>query len=152
MPYTPEQLSDRQDIADVLVRYCRAIDDNRPADVAEIFAEDCVLDYGGDYTNLVGRPLAQKFFAGGTDRIYKRSSHVLSNVEITLADDGTATSIAYVSAWHEFNDTSMENAWVYGRYLDVLTKQDGCWLIAKRTVRTMGHEAWASPVTYIDRG
>lgn len=152
MPYTTEQLSDRQDIADVLAQYCRAIDDNRPADVAEMFAEDCVLDYGGDYTNLVGRRLAQKFFAGGTDRLYKRSAHQLSNIEITLSSVNTATSIAYVNAWHEFNDTSVDNAWIYGRYMDELTKQDGRWLIAKRTFRAMGHAEWASPVTYITRG
>ena len=35
MPYTLEQLSDRQDLVDLLHAYCRAVDDNRPDDVAE---------------------------------------------------------------------------------------------------------------------
>lgn len=155
MPYTTSQLSDLQDITDVLHAYARAIDDNRPADVAALFTEDVVLDYGGDYTNLVGRPLAQKFFAGGTSRLYKRSAHHVSNVEIEFTSDDAANSIAYVNAWHEFNqeafDVDMPNAWIYGRYIDELVRQDDAWLIAKRTFRAMGHDAWQSPCTYIDR-
>ncbi len=156
MPYTTSQLSDRQDIIDLLTAYCRAIDDNRPADVAAMFTEDVVLDYGGDYTNLVGRPLAQRFFAGGTDRLYKRSSHHLSNIEVSFTGDDSASTIAYVSAWHEFHqdqfDHEMPNAWIYGRYIDDVVRRDDRWFIAKRTFRAMGHEAWQSPVTYIERG
>lgn len=151
MPYTIEQLSDRQDLVDLVSSYCRAIDDNRPADVANMFTEDCVLDYGGDYTHLEGRSLAQRFFAGGTDRIYKRSAHNVSNIEITFNGADAATGCTYVDAWHEFHDTSLANAWIYGRYLDEFVRVDGSWLIAKRTFRAMGHDAWASPVDYIER-
>lgn len=160
MPYTLEQLSDRQDLVDLLHAYCRAVDDNRPDDVADLFADDCVLDYGGTYTNLVGRNLARKFFTGGTDRLYKRSAHHVSNIEIGFTGtdgDGrrTATGCTYVWAWHEFNqdefDTEMPNAWVYGRYHDRFVHHDGQWLIAARAFRALGHHDWQSPVTYIDR-
>jgi hypothetical protein len=160
MPYTTAQLSDLQDITDVLHGYCRAIDDNRPDDVAAFFTEDCVLDYGGDYTHLVGRPLARRFFAGGTDRLYRRSAHHVSNIEVAFVDDDAANSCAYVNAWHEFNvdqfdpavfTEGMPNAWIYGRYLDEFVRVDDVWRIARRTFRAMGHEKWQSPVTYIDR-
>ncbi|MFT7602272.1 MAG: 3-phenylpropionate/cinnamic acid dioxygenase small subunit [Acidimicrobiales bacterium] len=155
MPYTTEQLSDRQDIVDLLTSYCRAIDDNRPADVAAMFIETCVLDYGGDYNNLEGRRLAHKFFAGGTDRLYKRSAHHLSNIEVAFTGPDSADTISYVNAWHEFNQDQFEqetpNAWIYGRYIDNVVREADGWRIAKRTFRAMGDEAWASPMTYIDR-
>lgn len=165
MPYTLEQLSDHQDLSDLLHAYCRAVDDNRPDDIAALFTEDCVLDYGGDYTHLVGRALARKFFGGGTDRLYQRTAHHVSNIEITFtgADaDGnrTASGCAYVLAWHQFNqdqfDAEQPNAWIYGRYLDRFVHQadgtgQGQWLIASRTFRALGHHDWQAPVTYIDR-
>jgi SnoaL-like domain len=160
MPYTLEQLSDRQDLVDLVHVYCRAVDDNRPDDIAALFAEDCVLDYGGSYTNLVGRALARRFFAGGTDRLYQRTAHHLSNIEISFSGTEAngrrrAAGTSYVWAWHEFNqdqfDEPTPNAWIYGRYLDRFVNQDGQWLIAARTFRAMGHHQWQSPVAWIDR-
>ncbi|MYB82036.1 MAG: nuclear transport factor 2 family protein, partial [Acidimicrobiales bacterium] len=75
MPYTAQQLSDLQDIRDVLHAYCRAIDDNRPDDVVELFTDDCEYDYGGELGTFNDKAYAYKFFRAGTDKIYKRSAH-----------------------------------------------------------------------------
>ncbi|MDH3678417.1 MAG: nuclear transport factor 2 family protein [Acidimicrobiia bacterium] len=150
MPYTPEQLSDLQDITDVLHAYCRAVDDNRPGDVIELFTDDCTYEYGGDPGSFATKEHAYKFFRAGTDKIYKRSAHYLSNVEVTFTGPDTADSVSYVNAWHEFHD-DIANAWIFARYVDEVVRTKAGWRIRKRRVDTMGHEQWPNPVKYMDR-
>jgi 3-phenylpropionate/cinnamic acid dioxygenase small subunit len=150
MAYTPEQLSDHQEITDVLHAYCRAIDDNRPDDVIECFTDDCRYDYGGSLGRFEDRQHAYKFFRAGTDKLYKRSAHFLSNVEITFTGADTAEARSYVNAWHEFNDDH-PNAWIFGRYDDRLVRTAGGWRICERRVDTMGQESWPTPVSYMQR-
>lgn len=150
MPYTAAQLSDRQDICDVLHAYCRAVDDNRPDDVVALFTDDCTYDYGGDLGTFSTKEFAYKFFRSGTDKIYKRSAHYLSNIEIAFTGPDTATGISYVNAWHEFHD-DLVDAWLYGRYVDAYTRTGDGWRICSRRVETMGVENWPRPVTYMER-
>ncbi|MCP4222600.1 MAG: nuclear transport factor 2 family protein [Actinomycetia bacterium] len=150
MAYSLEQLSDRQDIIDVLFAYCRAIDDNRPDDVITMFTDDCEYDYGGDHGLFSTKDHAYMFFRAGTDKIYKRSAHYVSNIEVSFSGPDRADSIAYVNAWHEFND-DISNAWFFGRYVDHFVRTGDGWRIAGRRVDTMGHEAWPREVTHMER-
>jgi 3-phenylpropionate/cinnamic acid dioxygenase small subunit len=150
MPYTAQQLSDHQDISDVVHAYCRAIDDNRPDDVVDLFTDECEYDYGGDLGSFSGKAYAYKFFRAGTDKIYKRSAHYLSNIEVTFTGADTAESVSYVNAWHEFHE-DIVNAWIFGRYIDSLTRTDDGWRICKRRVDTMGQEDWPNRVNYMHR-
>jgi 3-phenylpropionate/cinnamic acid dioxygenase small subunit len=152
MPYTPEQLSDLQDITDVLHAYCRAVDDNRPDDIIELFADDCHYDYGGP-SIFVTKEEAYRFFRAGTDETFRRTAHFLSNVDITLdrSDPDRASSVSYINAWHEFNADG-SHAWIFGRYVDehVRTATAG-WRICQRRVEMLGHEDWPHPVIYFER-
>lgn len=152
MPYTPSQLSDHQDITDVLNAYCRAVDDNRPDDIIELFTDDCRYDYGASST-FDTKEHAYRFFRAGTDKIYKRTAHFLSNVEITLDDAAPdqASSVSYVNAWHEFNDETKVNAWIFGRYVDAHVRTGNGWRICQRRVDMLGHEDWPNPITYMER-
>jgi len=150
MPYTAAELSDHQDITDVLHAYCRAVDDNRPDDIVELFAADCSYDYGGDLGSFSTKEHAYRFFRSGTDKIYKRSAHYLSNVEITFTGRDEAESISYVNAWHEFHE-DIGDAWIFARYVDRFVRTDDGWRIGSRRVDTMGHENWPRPVVYLER-
>ena len=150
MPYTAQQLSDHQDIRDVLHSYCRAIDDNRPDDVVELFTDDCEYDYGGELGAFNDKAYAYKFFRSGTDKIYKRSAHYVSNIEISFTGDDSAETVTYLDAWHEFHE-DIENAWIFGRYVDSFVRTDAGWRIAKRQVLTMGQEEWPREVDYMAR-
>lgn len=150
MPYTSQQLSDHQDIVDVLHAYCRAVDDNRPDDIVELFTDDCGYDYGGDLGSFSTKEHAYKFFRAGTDKIYRRSAHYLSNAEITFDGPDSADGVSYVNAWHEFHD-DIPNAWIFGRYVDRFVRTDAGWRICSRRVDTMGHEHWPRPVEHMDR-
>ncbi len=150
MPYTAQQLSDLQDIRDVLHSYCRAIDDNRPDDVVELFTDDCEYDYGGDLGTFNDKAYAYKFFRAGTDKIYKRSAHYVSNIEVSFNGEDSAETVTYLDAWHEFHE-DIDNAWVFGRYVDSFVRTDAGWRICKRQVLTMGQEAWPREVDYMAR-
>ncbi len=150
MPYTPQQLSDRQDIVDVLNAYCRAIDDNRPDDVITLFTDDCVYDYGGDLGSFDSKAYAYKFFRAGTDKIYRRSAHYVTNVETDFVDEDMVDTVTYLAAWHEFHE-DIPNAWIYGRYVDRFVRTAEGWRISQRTVVTLGQDDWPRAVTYMER-
>ena len=150
MPYTAQQLSDLQDIHDVLHSYCRAIDDNRPDAVVELFTDDCEYDYGGDLGTFNDKVYAYKFFRAGTDKIYKRSAHYVSNIEVSFNGEQSAASVTYLDAWHEFHE-DIDTAWIFGRYVDSFVRTDAGWRIRKRQVLTMGQEAWPREVDYMAR-
>ena len=150
MAYSLSELSDRQDIVDLLAAYCRAIDDNRPEDVVSLFTDDCYLDYGEQFPIVEGRTAATKFFTIGTDRLYAKSAHFVSNAEVSFPTNDEALAFSYVNAWHVFHDHKPD-AWIFGRYSDELTRSDGCWLIHKRTFRSMGDHNWVGEMSYIER-
>jgi len=150
MTYSLNELSDRQEITDLLSAYCRAIDDNRPEDVVSLFSEDCYLDYGGELPIIQGRTAATKFFSIGTDRLYARSAHFVSNIEVSFPENDRAVATSYVNAWHEFH-SHQPDAWIFGRYMDELALIDNGWLIEKRTFRSMGDHNWVGEMSYIER-
>ncbi|MFL2986554.1 MAG: nuclear transport factor 2 family protein [Candidatus Poriferisodalaceae bacterium] len=150
MTYSHSELSDRQEIVDLLSAYCRAIDDNRPDGVVSLFSEDCYLDYGGQLPIVQGHAAARKFFAIGTGRLYAKSAHFVSNIEVSFPDKDQAVASSYVNAWHEFQN-HQPDAWIFGRYDDELSRSDTGWLIHKRTFRSMGDHNWVGEMSYIDR-
>ena len=150
MTYSHSELSDRQEIVDLLSAYCRAIDDNHPEGVVSLFTEGCYLDYGGQFPVVEGRKAATKFFTIGTDRLYARSAHFVSNVEVSFPRNNEALALSYVNAWHEFHE-HQPDAWIFGRYNDELSHVDDRWLIRKRTFRTMGDSNWVGEMSYIER-
>ena len=87
------ELSDRQEIVDVITRYTRAIDTRSWDDLDAVFTEDAVLDYsavGGPAVALdVAKPWVEKGLSG-----FLRYQHVIGQVSIEL-DGDTARATAY---------------------------------------------------------
>jgi hypothetical protein len=88
-----QELTDRQEIVDVITRYTRAIDTRSWDDLDAVFTDDAVLDYsavGGPAESLaVARPWVTQGLAG-----FLRYQHVIGQVSIEL-DGDTATATAY---------------------------------------------------------
>jgi hypothetical protein len=88
-----QELSDRQEIVDVITRYTRAIDTRSWDDLDAVFTDDAILDY-----SAVGGPadalsVAKPWVAKGLDG-FLRYQHVIGQVAIEL-DGDTATATAY---------------------------------------------------------
>lgn len=138
--YTLEQLSAREEIRDILHRYCKGIDRRDWPLVRSCFADDHIhkhAEYRGPPDEFIG-------FANQVLEHIPGTHHSLSNIHIALSDDGTsATTEANFVAFHYIEAGHPEFApcqthgkatdWIVaGRYCDRLERRDGSWIIVRR--------------------
>jgi len=132
------RLADRQEIADLLAEYCRALDLMDLTAIARVFTEDCQVEYGPE-ERMQSRGAAG--VAKSLERMWRwsRSSHHLTNIQIAFDGPDDARSISYVLAWHERPDGS--TATVMGQYHDRLKRTQDAWRIAQRRMEMNGCDA-----------
>lgn len=135
-----EQLWAREQIRDRLHLYCKGIDRRDFALVRSCFADDHYHDHEG----FKGSPDEFVTAASGLLAKIPATHHSITNVHITLSDDGKRASteanfVAYhlIEAGHEeglpIETGGKATDWIVaGRYLDELEYRDGQWLIVKR--------------------
>jgi hypothetical protein len=138
--YSLEQLSAREEIRDILHRYCKGIDRRDWPLVRSCFADDHVhkhAEYQGPPDEFIG-------FASQVLEHVPCTHHSISNVHISLSDDGnSATTEANFVAYHYIEPGHPAFApcqthgkstdWIVaGRYCDRLEKRDGSWIIVRR--------------------
>ncbi len=133
------ELLDKQAISEVLYAYCAHLDRMDLDALAALFTDDCEVDYGPE-------PRLHSQGADGLRRDlarmwrWARTSHHLSNVMVTLEDDGVhAGATSYIIAWHERPDGS--TATMMGQYHDRLVREaDGRWRISRRRQELTGND------------
>lgn len=123
------ELLDKQQIAEVLFRYCRGIDRNDIELALDAFHPDA-LD------NHTGRPIpvaeVARRLRDPARGVLKAVTHSLSNILIDLEGD-VAHSEAYFLANHRFSHENKDLYWIVaGRYLDRLERRKQVWRIADR--------------------
>lgn len=143
-PHSPEsmmcELLDRQQIADLLARYCQRLDEYDIEGVAATFTDDAITDYGpGRGGEVVGRTEIAARIADG-QASFRRTAHQLGQSMITI-DGDAAEATTYVTAWHEWRDDRQEALRL--RYIDRLSRTAEGWLIAHRRLEAMGVEGFA---------
>lgn len=121
----------RQEITEVLFRYCRGCDRADEAALRACFHPGSVHAHGAfqglsaDFVDLamaIVRPL-------------KASTHMVTNVMIELSGD-RAVSECHFLAHHrraKFDGDGEEDMFLKGRYLDRFEHRDGAWKIVSRT-------------------
>ena len=132
MPTTLRALVDRQEIADLCVRYTYALDRKDWESVRACFTDDPVFVHPG------GR-------VEGADGIVERarralepldaSQHLLGNVLVEMDEDhvDSATSICYFQAQHVRAGTAGGDTYIIaGSYADRLARTNKGWRIAHR--------------------
>lgn len=132
-------LEDRHSIADVLHRYCRALDRLDAALLRDVFFEDAELDYGpGLYRGPPGPFIP---FAIGFQSAMRHTQHRLTNLLIERKGD-RAFCESYVCAIHQLErDGELLDLIVDGRFLDGFEMRHGGWRIARRVeVIDFAHE------------
>jgi ketosteroid isomerase-like protein len=132
-----QRLCDREEIAFVLHEYCRALDAMDLDAVAALFCEDCVVEYGPEERlQSHGRAAIRK----ALERLWrwKRTSHHLSNIQISFCDGEEADARSYVIAWHERPDGT--TATVFGQYEDRLRREAKGWRLARRRQMMNGND------------
>jgi 3-phenylpropionate/cinnamic acid dioxygenase small subunit len=121
-------MTDRQDIADVLVRYATGIDRRDWPLFRTVFTDDCTIDYGeiGTWNGVD----AITEFMEQAHAMAGHTLHRLTNQAITVEGD-KATARTYIDGLIMFGDNdSGVNA--VGFYDDDLVRTGDGWRIARR--------------------
>jgi ketosteroid isomerase-like protein len=140
------RLLDKDEIIDLVHRYSYCVDHRLYDEVAELFTEDCVVDYGVA-PPVRGRSALRQMFrhpSGG----FAATSHHNANVLVTFDDADHASVRTSVYAWHQRSDGSTPRLWGY--YHDTVERSVDGWHLATRQLRVLGVEnfdaAWHSAV------
>lgn len=135
---TLQLLLDERNIVAVAVRYCRALDTKDWPALRTVFLDDA--------TAQLGRPTMITGIDAIVDRITAAlehldvSQHLVGNHEVAV-DGDTATHRCYFQAQHvRASAKGGANYIIAGRYEDRLTRTDGGWRIAHRTLTVMWTE------------
>ena len=140
------RLLDKDEIVDLVHRYSYLVDHRLYDQLAELFTEDCVVDYGP----WVGPPargrVAFRAMFGGSESTDARpgflaTSHHNANVLVTFEGDDRASVLTSVYAWHRAPRGATPRIWGY--YHDVAVRTSKGWRLAERQLRVAGNEEWA---------
>jgi ketosteroid isomerase-like protein len=137
-----DSLAARAEIGDVLAAFCERIDEYDWQGAADLFAQDCLVDYGpGRGGPVHGRAACAERFRKGQSE-FRLTHHQLGQSRIRVDETGEQASAAtYVTAWHE--DWDGDRSVVRLRYVDAFVRTGEGWRIATRHVLAAGIEGFA---------
>lgn len=149
-------LLDKQDIYEVLMRYCRAIDRCDEELLRTVYHHDGWDDHGtfnGKASDFI--PWVIK----GLHTEHLKTTHALTNIFIEV-DGEVAHAESYVNSFHLTERDGAEYEWIFaGRYVDRFEKRDGVWKIANRltvfdweSLRPVADEKWLPPDAFPNKG
>ena len=123
--------SDRDEIENLLARYCSTYDAGDFEAYAALFTHGRVVGPTGSFDS----PSEIVAYHERNCRLYDgspKTRHVNTNLEIHIDEAaGTASASSYVTIYQATPDFPLQVIFV-GRYLDELTKIDGAWWFARR--------------------
>lgn len=126
-----DELLSKQEIRDLLARYCRGCDRCDEALMASAYHPDSVDNHG------VFKGSGSEFAKWSTPihHSYVATSHFILNSLIAV-DGDTASGETYCLAWVRYRrpDDKLEDAIFGGRYLDRFERRESVWKIAQRTM------------------
>jgi 3-phenylpropionate/cinnamic acid dioxygenase small subunit len=132
MTLSLQQVSDRIEINDLLIRYTRAIDQQDWALLDTVFTPDAEVDYvasGG----IKGRYPEVRAWRAKVLALFPITVHYVTNSEVTLEGDRAAARTAVYNPMFLGNaDGSLHHFVVGAYYVDELVRTEAGWRIAKR--------------------
>lgn len=131
--YTIQQLLDVRSIERLLFDYAYYLDMNMPAEMADLFVDDCEVRYAPNF-GAKGIEEYKKTLEGiGT--FFVATSHHVSNICIDFQSDEEAIVRAAVLAVHRYTRERPDGI-LYGQYHDVVVKVGGAWRFKTRVLKT----------------
>ena len=95
------RLIDKDEIIDLVHRYSYCVDHKLYDELAELFTDDCVVDYGpGVAPPVVGRAAFREML-GHPDGGFAATSHHNANIFVTFVDNDHASVRTSLYAWHQ---------------------------------------------------
>lgn len=129
-------LSDHDQIRELLAAYCQSCDDGRFDDFAGLFAEDAEFAVLG--STHTGRAAIKEWMEGAQPP-ERRGKHLISEPAITVADDGASAAVRTDYAFVGRDPQGNLGITSAGRYVDRLVRSaDGPWRFARRQIVFLG--------------
>ncbi len=128
MPYTPQQLSDLEDIRQCVVRYCRGVDRLDPEVMRSAYWPDATDNHG----TFNGNAWAFVEHCMQSHKRWRATTHNIMNHAIELENDGRYARGEVYNVTYLFQPDGNVDTW-HGRYLDRYEKRDDTWRILART-------------------
>jgi hypothetical protein len=125
-----QEIVDRQDIVDCLLRYCRGVDRMDRDLMLSAYHSDAIDDHG---MVVMGREAFVDWAFAYHHEYQYSTQHAVSNVTVEF-DGDTAHVESYFTFWAD--NRKKANQLAYGRYVDRFEKRDGRWAIAARVCIT----------------
>jgi hypothetical protein len=128
-PVELRELFDRQQITQLLYRYCRAVDRIDEELGYTIWHDDAQVDYGRIYQGS-GRGLID--FICAAHRHALVHSHQVTNITLEIKADHAHSEAYVTSAMRLMHADQLQQITTRGRYLDSWSRRQGRWGIDKR--------------------
>ena len=125
-------------IHQLLATYCHRVDRGSPEQVAALFAPEAVLcpRFDGDY-EVVGREAIRGWYAHYNEHVRAGTRHLKHMIHSTTIEmDGERAATACYFSCCLIGNGDDKGCLVYGTYSDMLARQQGGWLFARRTIET----------------
>jgi hypothetical protein len=140
------RLLDKDAIIDLVHRYSYLVDHRLHDELAELFTQDCLVDYGPGFGPPAhGRRAFRALFGRSEPLSESRpgflvTSHHNANVLVDLENDARASVRTSVYAWHRTTQGVTPRVWGY--YHDVVVRTPDGWRFAERQLRVAGSQDW----------
>jgi ketosteroid isomerase-like protein len=132
-----QRLLDREAITRLVHAYCRHFDQAEPDELAALFTDDAVVDYGPESGQTRGAAALRDSVAVGLATLFAATSHHVSNIEIDHVGPDEAVGHTYLYAWHRYRDGRADSE-LWGRYLHRFRRTPSGWRIASLELRAAG--------------
>ena len=148
---TVEALASRQQITELIYRYCRSVDRLDVPLGHSIWHEDAIADYGADVYQGNGRGVIDHICAQHLHTLHH--SHQVSNILIELNGDGAASESYVTASLRVRRAAKLMQMTVWSRYIDRWSRRDGRWGLDHRlTVRDFDEVREVVPMKEHDVG
>ncbi len=121
-----QELSDRQEITDLMTRYTLALDTRSFTDLREVFTADAVLDYASAGGPTGDSEVAVPWLERGLSA-FDRSQHVIGQIAVDLSENAAQALAYFTSQRVRVNPDGTERLIEVGGYyhLDLVRTPDG---------------------------
>jgi hypothetical protein len=123
-------LLDKQDIHEVLMRYCRGVDRCDAELIGSAFHPDAIIDYGPSTPPRQPNPEAT---ISALRKMCDSSMHFVGNQLIEVIDDRAISEAYFVTYLVVTRDAKQYTRARGGRYIDRFERRSGEWRIAYRS-------------------
>ena len=142
MTLSLQEISDRMEIDEVLVRYSRALDFKNFAEIEPLFTDDAEFDAGS--LGMPQGPVAIRTMIESSLSALDATQHALAKSLITFTDADTAEVRTYLISQHILGD---KHYFIGAEYADRLVRTPQGWRIAYRRLDRMWKEGDRSVIT-----